>query len=114
MSFKKIPYHLKHSIDEILRDARNHITVSYQEVRKVHSNKSIQKPTIACRIIDQHRYSVYFYEPLKFEMPEIRIISCENQRSAHQNAIIALKQWEDELREFLIKPLRKNTESKTV
>lgn len=29
MSFENIPYHLRYSIDEIMADARKHITVHY-------------------------------------------------------------------------------------
>ena len=39
-------------------------------------------------------------------MPEMRTIRCLDQRSAHQNAIIAFKKWESEVREFLSNPTK--------
>lgn len=33
-----------------------------------------------------------------------------DQRSAHQNGILALKKWETEVREFLSRPIRKMEE----
>jgi hypothetical protein len=38
------------------------------------------------------------------------VIRCIDQRSAHQNGIIALKKWETWIRDFLAKPQRKMDE----
>jgi hypothetical protein len=35
------------------------------------------------------------------------VIKCIDQRSAHQNGIIAIKRWENEIRNFLIQPSKK-------
>lgn len=43
-------------------------------------------------------------------MPEIRMIRCIDQKSAYQNAMIALKRWENETRDFLSKPKKKSQE----
>lgn len=103
MRFEKIPYYLRHSIETIISDARKNITVHYTE----HKNQSGSRFGTGCQIIDHNDYSLYFYEPGKFEIIEPKVIKCLDQRSAHQNWVIALKKWESEIREFLSKPWRK-------
>jgi len=117
MRFEKIPYYLRYSIDEIVADARKHISVHYLH-NIVHSTgKTAARWGTGCQIIDSTDYSEYFYEPKKFEMLENRTIRCLDQRSAHQNAIIAFKKWEMEVRAFLLSPnkiLGTRTEIKTL
>lgn len=111
MRFEKIPYYLRYSVDEILADARKHITVHYLHNLVHAAGKGASKGGTGCQIVDHTDYGRYFYEPKKFELPEERTIRCLDQRSAHQNAIIALKKWEEEVREFLSNP-KKLQESK--
>lgn len=106
MRFQRIPYYLRYSIDEILADARKNITVHYLHNTVHSSTQSNTRGGTWCQIIDHTDYSQYFYEPKKFEMLENRTIRCIDQRSAHQNAIIALKKWEWEVIEFLSNPPR--------
>lgn len=88
MRFEKAPYYLKQSIDTIIAESRKNITVHYGEL---HGNSRF---ATECQIVDHNDYSHYFYEPNKFEIIEPRVIRCIDQRSAHQNGIIALKKWE--------------------
>lgn len=106
MRFQKIPYHLRYSIDEIIADARKNITVHYLHNIAHAAGKTTSRGGTGCQIIDNTDYSEYFYEPKKFEMLEGRTIRCLDQRSAHQNAIIAFKKWEMEVREFLSNPTK--------
>lgn len=106
MRFEKIPYYLRYSIDEIITDARKHISVSYIHNIAHASGKSLSRSATWCQIIDRNDYSSYFYEPKKFEMREETTIRCLDQVSAHQNAIIAFKKWEQEVRSFLSNPPR--------
>ena len=103
MRFEKIPYYLKNSIEIIISDARRNITVHYTE----HKGHAGSRFATGCQIIDHNDYSMYFYEPTKFEIIEPKVIKCMDQRSAHQNGVIALKKWEAEIRDFLEKPTRK-------
>lgn len=102
MRFQKIPYYLKHSVEEIIQHARKNITVHY--VRNI--GKKDRRST-ECQITDHNNYSDFFYEPHKFEILENKVIKCADQLSAHQNGVIALKKWEWELRNFLSRPMRK-------
>jgi hypothetical protein len=102
MRFQKIPYYLKHSVDEIILHARKNITVHY--VRNVGKK---ERRSTECQITDHNNYGDFFYEPHKFEILDNKIIKCADQLSAHQNGVIALKKWESELRIFLSKPMRK-------
>lgn len=104
MRFQKIPYYLRYSIDEIIADARKNITVHYLHNIVHAAGKTASKGGTGCQIIDHTDYSEYFYEPKKFEMLEERTIRSLDQRSAHQNAIIAFKRWELEVRDFLSNP----------
>lgn len=106
MRFEKIPYYLRHSIDAIVAHARKNITVHYTE-NSIMAGTSQSRSAIGCQIIDHNDYSEYFYEPNKFEILEPKVIKCMDQRSAHQNGILALKRWENEVREFLSRPVRK-------
>ncbi len=106
MRFQKIPYYLRYSVDEIIADARKHIRVSYIHNIAHASGRSVTRSGTGCQIVDYNDYSVYFYEPKKFEMLEERTIRCLDQVSAHQNAIIAFKKWEQEVRSFLSNPPR--------
>ena len=106
MRFEKIPYYLRYSIDQIIADARKNISVNYLHNIAHAAGKAASRGGIACQIIDTTDYSEYFYEPKKFEMPEARTIRCLDQRSAHQNAIIAFKKWEQEVRDFLSNPTK--------
>jgi hypothetical protein len=110
MRFQKIPYHLRYSIDEIIADARKHITVHYLHNIVHAAGKTASKGGTGCQIIDPNDYGKYFYEAKKFEILTERIIRCLDQRSAHQNAIIAFKKWEFEVREFLTNPPRASNE----
>lgn len=106
MRFQKIPYYLRYSMDEIIADARKNISVHYLH-NIVHAGwKTASRGGIWCQIIDTTDYSQYFYEPKKFVMLENRTIRSIDQRSAHQNAIIAFKKWEQEIRDFLSNPER--------
>jgi hypothetical protein len=106
MKFQKIPFYLRYSIEQIVADARKNITVHYIH-NMVHSvGKGSSRAGTWCQIIDHTDYSQYFYEPKKFEMLENRTIRSIDQRSAHQNAIIALKKWESEVIDFLSNPGR--------
>lgn len=109
MRFEKIPYYLRQSVDEIVADARKKITVHYTENR-IMAGTSQSRTATWCQIIDHNNYSEYFYEPNKFEILEPKVIKCMDQRSAHQNGILALKKWETEVREFLSRPIRKMEE----
>lgn len=104
MRFQKIPYYLRYSIDEIIADARKNITVHYLHNIVHAAGKTASKGGTGCQIVDRTDYSEYFYEPKKFEMLEERTIRSLDQRSAHQNAIIAFKKWELEVRDFLSNP----------
>lgn len=104
MRFQKIPYHLRYSIEEIIADARKHITVHYLHNIVHAAGKTASKGGTGCQIIDHNDYGQYFYEPKKFEMLAEKTIRSIDQRSAHQNAIIAFKRWEAEVREFLSNP----------
>jgi hypothetical protein len=106
MRFQKIPYYLRHSVDEIIMHARNHITVHYSRNISKKDRRSTE-----CQITDHNNYGDYFYEPYKFEILENKTIKCSDQLSAHQNGVIALKKWESELRLFLSKPTRKFDEN---
>ncbi len=110
MRFEKIPYYLRQSIDAIVSHARKNITVHYTE-NNIMAGTSQSRAAIGCQIIDHNNYSEYFYEPNKFEILEPKVIKCMDQRSAHQNGILALKRWENEVREFLSRPVRKIEES---
>jgi len=81
MRFEKIPYYLRHSIENIIADARKNITVHYTE----HRGHAGSRFSTGCQIIDHNDYSVYFYEASKFEIIEPKVIKCIDQRSAHQN-----------------------------
>lgn len=106
MRFQKIPYYLRYSMDEIIADARKNISVHYLHNIVHAAGKTASKGGTGCQIIDTTDYSQYFYEPKKFVMLENRTIRSIDQRSAHQNAIIAFKKWEEEIREFLSNPER--------
>ena len=106
MRFQKIPYYLRYSLDEILADARKHISVNYIHNTVHATGKSGTRNAVGCQIIDTTDYSAYFYEPKKFTMLKNRTIRSIDQRSAHQNAIIAFKKWEEEVRLFLTTPKR--------
>jgi hypothetical protein len=108
MRFKKIPYYLRYSIDEIIVDARKSISVHYLHNIVHTAGKTASKGGTWCQINDATDYSQYFYEPKKFIMLKERTIRSLDQRSAHQNAIIAFKKWEEEIREFLSNPERNN------
>lgn len=111
MRFQKIPYYLRYSMDEIIADARKNISVHYLH-NIVHAAwKTASRGGIWCQIIDTNDYSKYFYEPKKFIMLEERTIRSIDQRSAHQNAIIAFKRWEEEIRNFLSNPERNHETS---
>lgn len=107
MRFQKTPFYLKQSIDTIIHDARKKITVHYTNQRTGDNSLQDNRSKIGCQIIDHNNYGEYFYEPSKFENWEPRVIKCMDQRSAHQNGILALKRWENEVREFLSRPVRK-------
>ncbi|MBP6921165.1 hypothetical protein KBB89_01285 [Candidatus Gracilibacteria bacterium] len=70
------------------------------------AGKTASKGATGCQIIDATDYSKYFYEPKKFIMLEEKTIRSIDQRSAHQNAIIAFKKWEEGIRDFLSNPER--------
>ncbi len=106
MRFHKTPYHLRQNIDDIISIARKNITVQYMDQKWGKTTRGF----VACNIIDKNDYREYFFEPNKFEMPEIRMIRCIDQKSAYQNAMIALKRWENETRDFLSKPKKKSQE----
>lgn len=106
MRFQKIPYYLRYSIDEIIADARKNIAVHYLHNIVHAAGKTASRGGTGCQIIDNTDYSEYFYEPKKFEMLGERTIRSLDQRSAHQNAIIAFKKWEQEVREFLSNPTK--------
>jgi hypothetical protein len=106
MRFQKIPYYLRYSIDEIIADARKNIAVHYLHNIVHAAGKTASRGGTGCQIIDNTDYSGYFYEPKKFEMLWERTIRSLDQRSAHQNAIIAFKKWEQEVREFLSDPTK--------
>jgi len=106
MRFQKIPYYLRYSMDEIIADARKNISVHYLHNIVHAAGKTASKGGTGCQIIDTNDYGQYFYEPKKFVMLENRTIRSLDQRSAHQNAIIAFKKWEEEIREFLSNPER--------
>lgn len=101
MKQEKIPPYLTKRVDTILREARSKITIHYN------TYKNGAHVSTGCQIIDHNDYSVYFYEPAKFEIIEPKVIKCIDQRSAHQNGIIALKRWENEIKNFLLQPIRK-------
>ncbi len=103
MKTEKTPAYLKQNIETIISDARKNITVHYTDKRSVTGSRF----TTGCHIIDHNDYSIYFYEPTKFEIISPEAIKCVDQRTAHQNGIIALKRWELEIRNFLSKPTRK-------
>ncbi len=111
MSFRKIPHHLQYSIEEILADARKKISIQYIYGQSVKSNKKIGRSSPGCQISDNNDYSVYFYEPKRFQMLPPRNIKSIHQQSAHQNAIIALANWEKEVREFLTNPEKSTGEN---
>lgn len=106
MRFQKIPHYLRYSMDEIIADARKNISVHYLHNIVHAAGKTASKGGTWCQIVDTTDYSKYFYEPKKFVMLEERTIRSLDQRSAHQNAIIAFKKWEEEIRSFLINPER--------
>lgn len=106
MRFQKIPYYLRKSIDEIILDARQNITIHY--IANGSSKHIISKVATCCQITDHNDYGKYFFEPIKFDIPETKIIKCMDQRSAHQNGVIALKKWEKTVKEFLEKPVKKS------
>lgn len=106
MRFEKIPYHLRYSIEEIIADARKNISVNYLHNIAHAAGKTAARWGMWCQITDSTDYSVYFYEPKKFDMLPSRTIRSLDQRSAHQNAIIAFKKWESEVREFLANPTK--------
>ncbi len=106
MRFQKIPYYLRKSIDEIVQDARQNITIHYVTSRW-HGGQNVNKVSTCCQITDHNDYSQYFFEPIKFEIPEAKVIKCMDQRSAHQNGVIAIKRWEKSVKEFLEKPLKR-------
>ena len=114
MRFEKIPYYLRYSIDEIIADARKHITVHYLHTIVTTGGKVASRGGTGCQVVDHTDYGAYFYEPKKFEMIEKRTIRSIDQKSAHQNATIALKKWEEEVRDFLTRPMRKMEETKTI
>jgi hypothetical protein len=93
-------------MDEIIADARKNISVHYLHNIVHAAGKTASKGGTWCQIIDTNDYSQYFYEPKKFIMLEERTIRSLDQRSAHQNAIIAFKKWEEEIRSFLANPER--------
>jgi hypothetical protein len=107
MRFQKIPYYLRKSIDEIVRDARQNITIHYITSRG-HGGQNVNKVSTCCQITDHNDYAQYFFEPIKFDIPEAKVIKCMDQRSAHQNGVIAIKRWEKAVKEFLEKPLKKS------
>ncbi len=107
MRFQKIPYYLRKSIDEIIQDARQNITIHYITSRG-HGGQNINKVATCCQITDHNDYSQYFFEPIKFEIPESKVIKCMDQRSAHQNGVIAIKRWEKAVKEFLERPIKKS------
>lgn len=109
MEYKK-PYYLRHTVEEILADAREHITIHYIPSRG-HGGQRLNKVATCCQIIDHNDYGKYFFEPIKFDIPEIQPIKCMEQRSAHQNGLIALKKWETTVRDFLAKPIKKSDPS---
>lgn len=102
MKSERTPPYLKNSIETILAEARSKITIHYSPCRGGNLGMCT-----GCQIIDHNDYSIHFYEPGKFEILEPKVIKCMDQRSAHQNGIIALKRWENEIRNFLTKPVRK-------
>jgi len=106
MRFQKIPYYLRKSIDEIVQDARQNITIHYI-TSQGHGGQNVNKVATCCQITDHNDYGKYFFEPIKFEIPEAKVIKCMDQRSAHQNGVIAIKRWEKAIKEFLEKPLKK-------
>jgi len=106
MRFQKIPYYLRKSIDEIVQDARQNITIHYV-TSQGHGWQNVNKVATCCQITDHNDYSKYFFEPIKFDIPETKVIKCMDQRSAHQNGVIAIKRWEKAVKEFLEKPLKK-------
>jgi hypothetical protein len=93
-------------MDEIIADARKNISVHYLHNIVHAAGKTASRGGIGCQIIDPTDYSQYFYEPKKFVMLKNRTIRSIDQRTAHQNAIIAFKKWEQEIREFLCNPER--------
>ncbi len=107
MRFQKIPYYLRKSIDEIIQDARQNITIHYITSRG-HGGQNINKVATCCQITDHNDYAQYFFEPIKFEIPEPKVIKCMDQRSAHQNGVIAIKRWEKTIKEFLERPIKKS------
>ena len=89
MRFEKIPYYLRQSVDEIVADARKK---SPYITQKIELWRAQARATATwCQIIDHNNYSEYFYELNKFEILEPKVIKCMDQRSAHQNGILALK-----------------------
>lgn len=106
MRFQKIPHYLRYSMDEIIADARKNISVHYLHNIVHAAGKTASRGGTWCQIVDTTDYSQYFYEPKKFIMLENRTIRSIDQRSAHQNAIIAFKKWEQEIRDFLSNPER--------
>ncbi|MFA6080598.1 MAG: peptide chain release factor-like protein [Candidatus Gracilibacteria bacterium] len=106
MRFQKIPYYLRKSIDEIVQDARQNITIHYV-TSQGHGGQNVNKVATCCQITDHNDYAKYFFEPIKFEIPEAKVIKCMDQRSAHQNGVIAIKRWEKAIKEFLEKPAKK-------
>lgn len=108
MRFQKIPYYLRKSIDDIVVDARQNIAIHYI-TSQWHGWQNVNKVATCCQITDHNDYAKYFFEPIKFEIPAVKVIKCMDQRSAHQNGVIAVKRWEKSLREFLEKPLKKAT-----
>jgi len=106
MRFQKIPYYLRKSVDEIIHDARQNITIRYV-TSSGPGGQNINKVSTCCHITDHNDYGQYFFEPIKFEIPEAKVIKCMDQRSAHQNGVIAIKRWEKAIKEFLEKPLKR-------
>lgn len=106
MRFQKIPYYLRYSLDEIIADARKNISVHYLHNIVHAAGKTASKGGTGCQIVDTNDYGKYFYEPKKFTLLKNRTIRSLDQRSAHQNAIIAFKKWEEEIRIFLSSPER--------
>jgi hypothetical protein len=114
MRFQKIPYYLRYSIDEIIADARKNISVHYLHNIAHAAGKTASRGGTGCQIIDTTDYGQYFYEPKKFMMLQNRTIRSIEQRSAHQNAVIAFKKWEEEIREFLSNPERNYEDNREV
>ncbi len=106
MRFEKTPYHLRYSIEQIMADARKNITVHYIHNLVQSVWKSWMRSGSWCQIVDNNDYGKYFYEPNKYQMKSESVIRCFDQRSTHQNALIAIKKWEDTLMDFLLNPVR--------